>query len=47
MLIRRRVLRERTVLGMVGLEVGLEVGSVVQVGGVKLVGDQGGVDGVV
>lgn len=44
-LIRWRVLRERTVLGAVGLEVGL--GGVVQVGGVGLVGDEGGVDRVV
>lgn len=44
-LIRWRVLWERTMWRMVGLEVGL--GGVVQVGGVGLVGDKGGVDGVV
>lgn len=41
-LIGRRILWKRTVLGTLGLEVGL--GGVVQVGGVGLVGDEGGVD---
>lgn len=40
-LIWRRVLRKRAVLGTLGLEVSL--GGVVQVGGVGLVGDKGGV----
>lgn len=44
-LIWRWVLRERTVLRTLGLEVGL--GGVVQVGGVGFVGDEGRVDGVV
>lgn len=42
-LIRRRTLRQGTLLRVVGVEV--HMGSVVQVGGVGLVGDQGGLVG--